>query len=271
MSDLDYKFNKDSNKASIIDCISPKRKIIILICNVAIFLIALIIIILVVTIEEKTEDKTLDFSGFVIVNDIVPDIITELRYFSTFNFVGKKIDGYEEPIALLTKEAAKKLKNVSDYFDRIGYRIKIWDSYRPQKAVDHFMKWTENNDTSMKEYFYPDIEKTKDNLVPIYISDRSGHTHGSTIDMTLVYKKNGTDVDFGTGFDYFGILANTNNTEGLTQQQIDNRKLLNDTMFENGFKNLDSEWWHYTLINEPYPDIFFNFPVNGTLIRQNGN
>lgn len=271
MSDLDYQLDQDSNKVSKIGCISPKAKIIISISIVAIFLIALIIIILVVTLEEETKDPTLDCSGFVIVNDVIPDIITELRYYSTFNFVGKKISGYEEPVALLTKEAAQNLKNVSDFFVGLGYRIKIWDSYRPQKAVDDFMKWAENDDQSMKPYFYPDIEKKKENLVPMYIADRSGHTHGSTVDITLVHMINGTDVDFGTPFDHFGVKSNTNYTEGLTEEQINYRKLLNDTMYENNFINLDTEWWHYTLKNQPYPNTFFNFPVNGTLIRQNGN
>ena len=272
MSDLDYQLDQDSNKVSSIGCITPKAKIIISISIVAIFLIALIIIILVVTLETEDIDKTLDHSGFVIVNDIVPDIITELRYFSTYNFIGKKIDGYEEPIALLTKEAAEALKKASDFFDSKGYRIKIWDSYRPQRAVDNFMRWMKNEtDQEMKAYFYPNEDK-KYLVEKGYIAEYSGHSHGSTLDMTLIHKLNGTNVDFGTQFDYFGTKANTNYSEDdLTTEQKNNRLFLNETMFRYGFKNLDAEWWHFTLINEPYPNTFFNFPVNGTIIRQNGN
>lgn len=271
MADLDYQLDQDSNKVSTIGCISPKAKIIISISIVAIFLIALIIIILVVTLEEDEKDRTLDPTDFTIINDIVPDIITELRYFSTYNFVGDKIDGYEEPIAILTKVAAEHLKNASDDFDRQGYRIKIWDSYRPQRAVSHFMRWIKDeSDIRMKKYFYPNEDKS--NLVPKgYIAERSGHSHGSTLDMTLIYKDNATEVDFGTGFDYFGEQANTNHTEGLTPEQIKNRHILNDTMSKYGFVNLYTEWWHYTLKNEPFPQIYFDFPVNGTIIRLNGN
>lgn len=235
---------------------------------VAISLIAFISIILAVALKNEEIDPIMDHSGFVIVNDIIPDIITELRYYSTFNFVGEKIDGYEDPVALLTKEAAKALKNVSDYFDRVEeMRIKIWDTYRPQRAVDHFLRWGKNeSDDKMKKYFYPKKSK-KQVFEEGYVAEHSGHTHGSTIDLTLIHKINGSDVDFGSSFDYFGELANTNYSD-IAQFQKDNRQLLKRIMEENGFINLPEEWWHYTLKNEPYPKTFFNFPINSNLIRQ---
>ena len=146
------------------------------------------------------------------------------------------------------------------------YRIKIWDSYRPQRAVDHFMRWGKNeSDDKMKKYFYPDLTK-KEVFEGGYVATQSGHSRGSTLDITLLHKINGTDVDFGSGFDYFGELAHFNYT-GVTEEQKNNRKLLNKIMVESGFEALPEEWWHFTLKNEPYPKTYFNFPVNSTLLR----
>ena len=267
MSDEDFQLEKeDEPNSSSIGFISSKSKIIISLSLVGFFIIALIVVILIVTLEAEEIPKDMDHSRFVIINDLIPDIITELRYYSSFNFVGEHIDGYQEPVALLTKEAAEKLKNASDFFDKNGYRIKIWDSYRPQAAVDHFVRWNGTDDEKMKDYFFPNFTK-KRLFAEGFIQSKSGHSRGSTLDLTLIHKKNGTDVDFGTSFDYFGIKSNTNYSD-ISEEQKENRKFLKTIMEENSFINLPEEWWHYTLKNEPFPDTYFNFPVNATLIRR---
>ncbi|MBO4793619.1 MAG: M15 family metallopeptidase, partial [Deltaproteobacteria bacterium] len=138
-----------------------------------------------------------DASGFVLVGEAVPDAILEIRYYSTYNFVGDRIDGYEQPVALLTKEAATALKAVSDELIQKGYRLKIYDAYRPQKAVTHFMNWAlDAKDTRMKAYFYPEL--AKDTLFPQgYIAEHSGHSRGSTVDLTLFDMKTEKEVDMG--------------------------------------------------------------------------
>ena len=270
MSEVDYQLEKDNENytSSKVGCISPRAKIILAVSIMAVFIIILVLIILIVTLKKDPEiAPDMDYSDFVIINDIIPDIITELRYYSSFNFVGEHIDGYEEPVALLTKEAAEKLKKASDKLDSMEYRIKIWDSYRPQRAVDHFMRWGKNeSDAKMKKYFYPGLTK-KEVFEKGYVSTRSGHSRGSTLDITLIYKENGTDVDFGSCFDYFGDKAHYNYTE-ISPEQKKNRELLKKIMEENDFIALPEEWWHFTLKNEPYPNTYFNFPVNSTLIRR---
>jgi len=201
-----------------------------------------------------------DKSDFVVLTDVVPDVILEIRYYSTYNFVGSRIDGYEEPIALITKEAAAALKKVSDYVMKRGYRLKIYDVYRPQIAVDHFARWARiYNDTLTKQSFYP--EKDKRVLFKEgYISHHSGHTRGSTVDLTLVDAKTGKDVDMGGPFDYFSELSHPS-YPNITEQQKKNRMILRDAMVRGGFRPMSTEWWHFTLVNEPFPDTFFTFPV----------
>ena len=210
-----------------------------------------------------TEDGTVlsdDASDFVLLSDAVPDAILEIRYYSTYNFVGARIDGYEEPVALLTKEAAAALKEVSDDVIAQGYRLKIYDAYRPQKAVDHFVRWAEDTaDVKMKEYFYPDLEK--DVLFPLgYIAEHSGHSRGSTVDLTLFDMKTEKEADMGGTFDFFGELSHPDYKD-ITEEQYANRMILREAMLRHGFKPLDEEWWHFTLENEPYPDMYFTFPV----------
>ncbi|MBQ9439407.1 MAG: M15 family metallopeptidase [Paludibacteraceae bacterium] len=224
-----------------------------------------------------------DSSNFVNITDVVPDVILEIRYYGTYNFVGKRIDGYLQPVALLTKEAADSLKAVSDDVKAQGFRLKIYDAYRPQCAVNHFVRWAQDpQDTCMKRYFYPMLDK------PVlfeqeYIYEKSGHTRGSTVDLTLFYMQTEKELDMGGTFDWFGheshpdycgnphngeytgIDKNLNTEEvqqkGLTEQQFNNRMILRNAMLRHGFKALDSEWWHFTLENEPYPDTYFEFPV----------
>lgn len=202
-----------------------------------------------------------DPSGFLVLTDVVPDVLLEMRYYSTFNFVGTRVDGYEEPIALITREAAQALKAVSDEAMTLGYRLKIWDTYRPQMAVDHFCRWGEDvADTLTKRYFYPYLNK---DVVfdQGYIARRSGHSRGSVADLTLVDMKTGRDIDMGYGFDWFGGESHPDYREGITEEQYNNRMLLRKLMLKHGFLPIEEEWWHFVLKDEPYPDTYFTFPV----------
>ncbi len=198
--------------------------------------------------------------GFVSISETIPDVLLDIRYYSTFNFIGERIDGYLQPVALLTKEAAESLKEVSDELKAKGYRLKIFDAYRPQMAVDYFMRWAQDmNDMRMKAFFYPEIEK--DVLIPQgYIAAHSGHSRGSTVDLTLFDMCAQKEADMGSPFDYFGERSHPD-YRGITDEQYENRMLLRETMLRNGFRPLSSEWWHFTLKDEPYPDTFFTFPV----------
>lgn len=206
-----------------------------------------------------------DPSGFVVLGEFIPDIIQEIRYYSTYNFVGERIDGYEMPCALMTREAAEALKAVSDDVMKMGYRLKIYDAYRPQPGVDHFMRWAEDlNDTRMKKYFYPDI--AKDRIIPEgYVDVKSGHSRGSTVDLTLFDMTTEKEVDMGGTFDHFGIESHPDYKK-ITKEQYKNRMILREVMIKHGFKPLEEEWWHFTLKDEPYPDTYFTFPV--TYLKQ---
>lgn len=197
---------------------------------------------------------------FVEVKKLIPDLIEEIRYNSDHNFVGRRIAGYEESVALLTKECAEALKKVADELREEGYRLKIYDAYRPDDAVQDFRKWVGNmKDQKMKDEFYPDIEKSE-LFKAGYISSRSKHCHGSTVDMTLCDQK-GNELDMGGHFDFFSETSHSDHTESLTEEQQENRKLLREAMERNGFKIANTEWWHFSLIEEPYPKENFNFPV----------
>lgn len=202
-----------------------------------------------------------DASDFVLLSDAVPDAILEIRYYSTYNFVGERVDGYEQPVALLTKEAAAALKEVSDDLVERGYRLKIFDAYRPQEAVSHFVRWAEDlDDTRMKPYFYPELDKSV-LFEQGYIAAHSGHSRGSTVDLTLFDMETEREVDMGGTFDYFGELSHPDYEE-ITTKQYKKRMLLREVMTAHGFKPLAEEWWHFTLEDEPYPDTYFTFPVS---------
>jgi D-alanyl-D-alanine dipeptidase len=222
---------------------------------------------------------TEDVSQFVTLTDAVPDAILEIRYFGTYNFVGTRIDGYLEPTALLTKRAADSLRAVSDDVMAQGYRLKIYDAYRPQKAVDHFVRWAADvPDTLMKRYFYPDLDKSV-LFEQEYIMAKSGHTRGSTVDLTLFDMTTEKEVDMGGTFDWFGPESHPDfcgnpltgeytgdNSESpvgrsITPEQFANRMILRTAMLRHGFKPLDSEWWHFTLRDDPFADTYFTFPV----------
>ena len=212
-------------------------------------------------------DPTMDPSGFVLLADYVPHIIQEIRYYSTYNFIGERIDGYEEPCALLTIEAARALKTVSSELIVQGYRLKVFDAYRPAAAVKHFELWgIEDQDIRMKPYFYPDLEKQA-LFKEGYIARRSSHSRGSTVDLTLLDMKSGREVDMGGPFDYFGALSHPD-YRGITDEQYENRMLLQRVMVRNGFRPIDCEWWHFTLENEPCPDTYFAFPVSSEYLKR---
>ena len=180
--------------------------------------------------------------------------------------MGKRVDGYEEPVALLTKEAAAALKEVSDDLASQGYRLKIYDAYRPQMAVTNFVNWAaDTSDTKMKEYFYPELDKSV-LFAQGYIASHSGHSRGSTVDLTLFDMKTEKEVDMGGTFDYFGELSHPD-YKGITDEQYQNRMILRNAMTKHGFKPLEEEWWHFTLSNEPYPDTYFTFPVNSNSVE----
>ncbi len=194
----------------------------------------------------------MDPSGFVILGDFVPDIIQEIRYYTTYNFIGDRIDGYEEPVALLTKEAARALKAVSSEMFVRGYRLKVYDAYRPACAVKHFVLWgIEDQDIRMKPYFYPDLVK-QELFLKGYIAKQSSHSHGSTVDLTLLDMKTGKEVDMGSPFDMFDEISHPDNRD-ITDEQYDNRMTLQQVMIRNGFAPIDCEWWHFTLKDEPSP------------------
>ena len=213
------------------------------------------------SILPNDECRSVNSSGFVSVTDVIPDAILEIRYYSTFNFVGQRIDAYEAPVAYLTREAAYALKQASDELKGAGYRIKIFDAYRPQAAVEHFKRWAADpGAVEMKPYFYPDIEKSE-LFAKGYIAGRSGHSRGSTVDLTMVDMVSGREADMGSGFDLFGELSHAEHTQGLTKEQIGNRAILRRAMTNHGFRPMASEWWHFTLVNEPYPHTYFDFPI----------
>jgi len=207
------------------------------------------------------------------VKEVIPDAILEMRYYTDYNFIGKRLDGYKAGKCLLTPQAAEALKKVQTDVKQQGYTLKMYDCYRPQQAVNQFVRWAQDlGDTKLKAAFYPNLDKSK--LIPEgYIAEQSGHSRGSTLDLTIVpvpipqqeaYTTerpfHDNSVDMGAPFDLFDPLSNTINGQ-LTEEQLKNRLLLLVAMDKQGFKNLPEEWWHFTLRNEPYPDTFFNFPI----------
>lgn len=198
--------------------------------------------------------------GFVYVDEVIPSAQYDIRYYGDNNFIGSRIKGYEAPLAILTSDAAKALKKVNEDLESQGYRLKIIDAYRPQKAVNHFVSWSKDpKDTLMKETFYPDIDKKK--LFKLgYLSSKSGHSRGSTVDLTMVFKRTGEEVDMGSPVDFLGPISSHGSTL-INKEQRKHRYILKTAMVKQGFKPYTKEWWHYTLKNEPFPDTYFNFDV----------
>lgn len=201
-----------------------------------------------------------DKSDFAPVYTMIDDAAYDIRYYSPNNFTGQRISGYNAPVAYMTREGLIALSKAAADLRRQGYRLLIWDTYRPQKAVDNFVVWINDPNNSGNKDFYPDLKKSE--LVKGgYIATKSSHTRGSTIDLTLI-KKDGTYVDMGGTFDLFSEISHPNYRK-LKRVQKKNRKILHNAMIKAGFEGIDSEWWHYTLKNEPYPDTYFDFDIEG--------
>ena len=221
------------------------------------FLITLILIGFIQT--TFASEISYDKSDFVPVYTVIDDAMYDMRYYSSNNFTGNRINGYNTPIAYMTKEGANALLKAAIDLRKQGYRLLIWDTYRPQKAVDNFVVWINNPNDNGDKDFYPDLKKS-DLVKGGYIATKSSHTRGSTVDLTII-KKDGSFVDMGGTFDLFSEISHPDYKK-LTKVQKKNRKILHNAMIKAGFEGIDSEWWHYTLKNEPYPDTYFNFDID---------
>ncbi len=222
--------------------------------------------------------------AFVDITHVVPGVHLDIRYFTAHNFVGAKVDGYRAPKCLLTRHAAEALHGVQKDLQPFGLSLKIYDCYRPQSAVNHFVRWAKDvSDTKTKKEFYPDIDK-RNLFKDGYIAEKSGHSRGSTVDVTIVisgapdqeayrpgqplfecYLPAGkrfrdNSIDMGTGFDCFSEVSHTA-YGGIGAEQRIHRALLKTLMEKHGFVNYDKEWWHYTLRHEPFPDTYFDFAI----------
>ena len=216
---------------------------------------------------DYKQSVTMNPSGFVVLADFVPSIVQEIRYHSSYNFIGERIDGYEEPVALLSIEAARALKSAASELIIQGYRLKVFDAYRPACAVKHFVLWgIEDQDVRMKPYFYPELEK-QELFAKGYIAKQSSHSRGSAVDLTLLDMKTGKEVDMGSPFDLFSEASHPD-YRGITDEQYENRMRLQRVMLRNGFQPIDCEWWHFALADEPYPDTYFAFPVSSGYLRR---
>jgi D-alanyl-D-alanine dipeptidase len=200
--------------------------------------------------------------GFVYLDESIPDMQVELRYAKNHNFVGERIDGYLEPRPIATRETAEALKKAQEELRRFGLGLKLFDAYRPQRAVDHFVRWANNvKDTRMKAEFYPGVRK-EDLFRDDYIAARSGHSRGSTVDLTITPLDDASarELDMGSGFDFFGP-ESWPTFSGISPERRAHRMLLQILMKKCGFTPYPKEWWHFTLENEPFPDTYFDFPV----------
>ena len=198
--------------------------------------------------------------GFASLTSSIEDIVIEAKYKTQDNFTGRPVNGYDQLELMLTVEAIEALKAAQREFVQDGYAIKVFDAYRPQKAVDDFVQWAAiENDTLNKQAFYPNLKKSE--LFPLgYIAERSGHSRGSTLDLTLVYLKGERaleEVDMGGNYDYFGEASHVF-YEDITAKQKAARMYLRRVMLKHGFQPYEKEWWHFTLKNEPYPSTYFD-------------
>ncbi|QED37980.1 M15 family metallopeptidase [Antarcticibacterium arcticum] len=198
--------------------------------------------------------------NFVYVQDVIPDVVLEMRYAGENNFLGMSVDGYKSPVAILSRPAAMALAKVQRELKEKGYCLKIFDAYRPQRAVNHFISWARKpEDTLKKAQFYPGLDK-KDLFSLGYISTRSGHSRGSTIDLSIVDYNSGEEIDMGGAYDFFGERSHHNYTN-ITPAQKMNRSILKNAMMKYGFQPYSQEWWHYTYQPEPFPNTYFDFLV----------
>ncbi|MFT6959482.1 MAG: D-alanyl-D-alanine dipeptidase [Polaribacter sp.] len=199
--------------------------------------------------------------GFAYLENIAPSIKIELRYLSDNNFIGKPIEGYKSNCLIVSLETADLLKKIQQEALKKGFTLKIFDAYRPQQAVDQFVKWAKIlNDTLMKRHYYPAVAKSE-LLKQGYIASKSGHSRGSTVDITLINTKTEKELDMGSAYDFFGIQSHPF-FKGISKKQKENRMLLRTMMVDNGFQPYANEWWHFTLKKEPFPKTYFNFCIN---------
>ena len=220
-------------------------------------------IILLLFVQFSFSQKGLE-KGFEYLDEFIPNIVFDLRYGSEDNFTGKVVKGYENPRPVSTIEMAKALKEVQIYLELRGLGLKIFDAYRPQKAVDYFFEWSKvKTDTLMKSKYYPN-EKKENLFKHGYISKLSGHSRGSSVDLTiinLIGEKAGEEIDMGSSWDYFGEKSSISSTK-INLIQRKNRIILKNLMQMFGFLPYEKEWWHFTIKKEPFPNKYFDFPTN---------
>jgi len=198
--------------------------------------------------------------GFVYVNNIITDLDVELRYFSTHNFVGDTIEGYKANKLILTQQAAEALKKVQIDLEQQNLCLRVYDGYRPQRAVNNFIIWAKDlRDTINKQEFYPDVEK-RHLFRDGYIASKSGHSRGSTLDLTIIDGNTSEPLDMGSPYDFFGE-PSWIEYDDITETQKQNRQLLQNVMRKYGFRNYPQEWWHFTLVGEPFRETYFDFVV----------
>ena len=213
------------------------------------------------TIENGTTNQPPSKEDFIDLKELMPNLRSDLRYFASNNFVGSPITGDNAPKVLLTKDAANDLKKVQDELERLGFGLLVYDAYRPQRATDHFTKWAEDDaDTSTKLEYYPNINK-KDLFSKGYISTKSGHSRGSTVDLTIVSLKTKQILNMGSPYDLFDEISSTEHTSSISNNQHSLRLLLKRRMEKHGWQSYSQEWWHFTLKDEPFPNTYFDFPI----------
>lgn len=199
-------------------------------------------------------------ADFVSIKSMIPSIELDIRYYSSDNFVGSRVNGYLKPVALISKEAVTALAGVQADLAKEGLGLKVFDAYRPQKAVNHFVAWAKvPADTLTKRTYYPEVDK-RDVFKLGFVASRSGHSRGSTVDLTIIRLDTREELDMGSGWDFFGEIS-AHGTAKINDQQAKNRQKLKSTMEKHGFRAYSKEWWHYTLRNEPYPNTYFDFDV----------
>lgn len=198
--------------------------------------------------------------SFVELTGLIPDLVVEQRYFGSNNFTGRPVTGYEANLVYLTRPAAAALVAVEHELAGLGLGLKVFDGYRPQRAVDDFVAWAADPlDTAKRSSYYPTLDKSE--LIPQgYIAARSGHSRGSTIDLTLIRLDTREELDMGSPYDFFGPIS-WPTSELVTEDQRAKRFLLREVMLRHGFAPLAQEWWHFTLVDEPYPNTYFDFPI----------
>lgn len=200
-------------------------------------------------------------SGFVSLIDICPDLNIQMSYATAENFTGEVVNGYKARKAYLAQAPAEALCKVQADAHKLGLKLKIYDSYRPVKAVSFFQDWALKPETNphIKAMYYP--HHTRLELFEAgYIAKQSSHSRGSAVDLTLIDAKTNQNLDMGSAFDYFDDLSHTDSPKA-TEAQRKNRMILKDLMEKRGFKNFSQEWWHYSFKPEPYPDQYFDFDV----------